>query len=72
MSETSMMILGGRRRRPGRRPGRPRAKEPGASVCAWLAASEHDKLIAKANEHDMSVSAYVRTVLRKEISNKQR
>lgn len=68
MSET-MLILGGRR--DPRRPGRPRAKEPRTSVCAWIPASEHDKLIALAKAKEMSVSAFVRKVLRDKVTRRR-
>lgn len=69
MPEPVMLILGGRRDR--RSPGRPRAKEPRTSVSAWIPASEHDKLIALANEKEMSLSAFVRKVLREKVTRRR-
>jgi len=62
MSETptiakpSVLIVGGRG-------GRPRAPEPGATVCAWLSASDHDRLVRLAQSREQSVSALVRSLL---------
>ena len=44
--------------------GRPRADEPGTTVCAWVKASEHDKLIALANRRGESVSELVASLVR--------
>lgn len=47
-------------RKPG---GRPRNAEPSATVCTWVPARTHDRLIAVAERHGCSVSEYVRRVL---------
>ena len=46
-----------------RRGGRPRSPEPGSAVCTWLRTSEHDRLIKAANQRDMSVSEFVRSLV---------
>jgi predicted HicB family RNase H-like nuclease len=68
MPEPSMVILGGR---DPRRPGRPRAKEPRTSVSAWIPASEHDRLIELAKAKEMSLSAFVRKVLRDKVCRRR-
>lgn len=40
--------------------GRPPAEQPGATVCTWLPAPQHDQLIRLANQRGESVSAVVR------------
>jgi len=46
-----------------RRRGRPTVEEPRTSVSTWVPATLHDRLIAVAKSHDVSVSEYVRKVL---------
>lgn len=46
-----------------RKVGRPKATEPSAAVCAWLPASEHDRIIAIAYQRRQSVSSLVRELL---------
>ena len=46
--------------------GRPRSSEPGTTVCTWLRSSEHDKLIRKANQQDISVSEVIRRLIREQ------
>lgn len=50
------------------RGGRPPAVEPRTTVCTWLPASTHDRVIAAAQAADKSVSAYVRDVLHERVS----
>lgn len=64
MSEPSMFIVSPKKA------GRPRVAEPRTSVCTWIAASEHDRLIALAKERDVSLSAFVRIVLLKEVAGR--
>ncbi len=45
------------------RGGRPRSIEPNNTVCSWVPARVHDRLIQVANQREMSVSEYVRRVL---------
>jgi len=54
---------------PKRGPGRPRVPEASQSttVSTWLPASEYDKLIKKANAHDISVSKLVRLWLKQQL-----
>ena len=37
--------------------------EPGSAVCTWLRMSEHDRLIKAANQREMSVSEFVRSLV---------
>lgn len=48
---------------PARRGGRPRAPEPGVTLCVWVSASEYDRLHRLAVEHRMSLSALTRRLL---------
>jgi hypothetical protein len=48
--------------------GRPRALEPRTTVCTWLQASDHDRLIRLANQREQSVSAVVRQILKVQLS----
>lgn len=57
MAEPTVLIVG-----PGRR-GRPRVEEPRATVSTWVPASAHDRLIQLAKEHEVSVSAMVKSLL---------
>jgi predicted HicB family RNase H-like nuclease len=43
--------------------GRPRSREPNNTVCSWVPARVHDRLIRIANAREMSVSEYVRRVI---------
>jgi hypothetical protein len=43
--------------------GRPRSPEPQSTVCSWVPATLHDRLIRAANQREISVSAYVRNVI---------
>jgi hypothetical protein len=43
--------------------GRPRVDEPMTTVCTWLPASQHDRLIEIAKQQERSVSAVVREFL---------
>jgi predicted HicB family RNase H-like nuclease len=43
--------------------GRPRSPEPQSTVCSWVPAKLHDRLIRAANQREISVSAYVRNVI---------
>ena len=54
---------------PKRPRGRPRVPDPkpGCTVSSWMPASEYDKLIQKANAHDISVSKFVRVCLRQQL-----
>lgn len=45
------------------RRGRPRSAEPGSAVCTWLRMSEHDRLIKMANQREMSVSEFLRSIV---------
>ena len=45
------------------RRGRPPADQPGSTVCTWLPASYHDRLIQLANQREQSVSSLVRSLL---------
>ena len=65
MSQPQMMVFGGKREK---KPGRPRAPEPGSTVSTWIPVSDHDALVKLANQRDMTVSAFVRIVLLKEVS----
>jgi predicted HicB family RNase H-like nuclease len=44
--------------------GRPKNPEPGGTVCTWLPASDHDRIVAQARAERVSVSALVREALR--------
>lgn len=44
--------------------GRPRNAAPSTSVSTWLTSVDHDKLIALANEQEVSISALVRSLLK--------
>lgn len=44
--------------------GRPRGDANSGTICTWLPASEHDRLIEKAKREDKSVSAVVREAVR--------
>jgi predicted HicB family RNase H-like nuclease len=50
------------------RGGRKPAEEPRSTVCTWLPASTHDRVIAAAQAAEKSVSAYVRDVLHERVS----
>jgi hypothetical protein len=50
---------------PPRKPGRPPNPEPGSRVTTWIATSEHDRLVALAKARDQSISALVRTLIRR-------
>lgn len=43
--------------------GRPKASEPRSTVCTWVPARTHDRLLEAAKAHRMSLSAYVRRVV---------
>jgi hypothetical protein len=43
--------------------GRPRAKDPGWRVSTWLRASELDHVIKLAHDHEISVSAVLRSLV---------
>jgi len=43
--------------------GRPRVAESGSNVSAWIKTSHHDKLIAIAKKHDISVSRVVAALI---------
>jgi len=43
--------------------GRPRRSEPGSAVCTWLRVSEHERVIKMANQREMSVSEFVRSLV---------
>lgn len=58
VSEDSLFVAGPRPR------GRPKAKEQGSTVCVWLPASAHDRLIALAKREEQSISATVRQLLK--------
>jgi hypothetical protein len=45
------------------RGGRPRAKEAGSSVSAWVPTSAHDRLIQVAKAQDKSVSEVVKVII---------
>lgn len=45
------------------RGGRPRALEPRSSVCTWIPASQHDRLIRIANAREQSVSRLIGDIL---------
>ena len=46
-----------------RRPGRPRAAEPGVPLTVWVPASAHTWLHQAAQARDLSISAYVRALI---------
>lgn len=46
-----------------RRRGGPRAEEPSSPVWTRIPVSQHDRLIAMANRHSLSVHALVRRIL---------
>lgn len=50
---------------PARKPGRPKNAEPGSRVTAWVPAREHDALVALAKARDQSISAVIRTLIRR-------
>lgn len=52
---------------PRKRIGRPRSPEPSSTVSVWVRASEHDTLIARASRIGLSVSGYLRQVIRREL-----
>ncbi len=43
--------------------GRPRVKDPGHSVSTWLQPIDHDQLARLASEHEVSISALVRSLI---------
>jgi hypothetical protein len=43
--------------------GRPRVMEPRATVCTWLPAAQHDRLIRLAKQREISVSALLRSMV---------
>jgi len=45
--------------------GRPRARERGAVVSTWVAASSYDAMIRLARKHDVSISRVVQVRLRR-------
>lgn len=59
--EPTLIVVGGR-------PGRPKSKEPGASVHAWIPAGLYDRLAQIAIKQDTSVSAVVGRILRRQLS----
>ena len=46
-----------------RKSGRPKSVEPSSSVCAWLRASDHDRLVKLAMTRRTSVSSLVREII---------
>lgn len=56
MAETSVLIVGTRR-------GRPRVAEVSSPVSTRVPVSAHDRLIQLAKEHEVSVSAMVKSLL---------
>lgn len=54
----------------GRRPGRPRAAEPGSSVTTWMPSREHDQLVRLASTYGRSVSSITRRLIRIGLSSK--
>lgn len=46
-----------------RRPGRPRATEPGSSVSTWVPTRDHDCLVRLANLGGVSVSTLVKQII---------
>ena len=46
-----------------RKPGRPKADEPGAALSTWIRQSDADRLIRRALKEDKTVSALVRELL---------
>lgn len=46
-------------------PGRPRGKEPGTVLTAWVPSSEYDRLVKLANEREKSLSRLVYELLRR-------
>jgi hypothetical protein len=46
-----------------RKPGRPKADEPGVRVSTWLKESTFDQLAKYARQHDRSLSALLRESL---------
>jgi len=47
-----------------RKPGRPKAVEPGAVLSAWMRRSDLDSIMRRALREDKSVSALVRELLK--------
>lgn len=43
--------------------GRPKASDPGISLCVRVPTSEYDRLVRLANQRDTSVSALARQIL---------
>jgi hypothetical protein len=66
MSDPQLIILPRRQRG-----GRPRASEPKTSVCAWLPASDHDRLIRIAESEAVSVSKYVGEIVQKHLRQQE-
>lgn len=56
-TDTSTLIA------PPRRGGRPRVTEPRSTVCTWVPAKTHDRLITLAKQRGVSVSAVVRALV---------
>jgi len=50
---------------PKRLGGRPRARERGAVVSTWVAATDYDRIIRLARKHDVSISKVVQVQLRR-------
>jgi len=66
MAEPTVLIVGPNRG------GRPRADEPRATVSTWMPASAHDRLIQLAKEHEVSVSALVKSLLLLQLNGPRR
>lgn len=52
---------------PKRRPGRPKTPNPKVALTTWVSVSTYDQLAAHARRREESVSALVRTVLRRRL-----
>jgi len=61
ITKDSISLFGADIRTPPR--GRPRVAEPRVPVSIRLAASEHDRVIAAANTHGVSVSEFMRSAV---------
>lgn len=47
----------------GRRPGRPRSRQPGSRVSTWITQAHHDRLCQIAQRRGESVSSLLRRVI---------
>ena len=54
-----------------RKSGRPKVQEPRTSLSTWLAVSDYDLLVKRANAREKKLSAHVRDILRRDLSGRK-